>query len=140
MITIKQAAWTAMLNHARTAYPKECCGILVGAENGNGRVATMAVASPNVYQGDQKDRFDLDPRAFLAADKMARAQGLQVLGFFHSHPDCDAYFSRTDLENSWPSYSNVVMSIKDGQFSHAACFTVDEERSQATPEELTLPE
>ncbi len=140
MIKIEPAAWRVMLDHARAAYPKECCGILVGADSADGRVASIAVTSANVYQGDQKDRFDLDPRAFLQADKLARAEGLQVLGFFHSHPDCDAYFSATDLANSWPSYSNVVMSIKNGDYSHAACFTVDEDRTAATPEPLTLPE
>ena len=140
MIKIEPAAWQVMVDHARAAYPKECCGILVGTEDASGRVATVAVTSRNVYEGDQKDRFDLDPRAFLQADKMARTDGLQVLGFFHSHPDCDAYFSSTDLANSWPSYSNVVLSIKGGGYSHAACFTVDEDRTKATPEELTLPE
>ena len=140
MITIEQSAWQVMLDHARAAFPKECCGILVGRDDGDGRIATVAVASRNVYEGDQKDRFDLDPRAFLQADKQARTSGLQVLGFFHSHPDCDAYFSATDLANSWPTYSNVVMSIKGGLYSHSACFTVDEDRSKATPEELILPE
>jgi proteasome lid subunit RPN8/RPN11 len=137
MIRINSDPWQAMLHHAHAAYPRECCGLLLGTLTGDDeRVATVAIPCRNAYEGDQSDRFTIDPADQLAAQKRARAEDLEVLGFFHSHPDCDAYFSATDLANSWPWYSNVVLSVKDGQFSHAACFRANDDQTQSTEEQL----
>jgi len=75
----------------------------------------------------------------LEADKKARTAGLDLIGIFHSHPDCDAYFSKTDLENSCPWYSFVVLSVKSGKFDHAASFLPNPDQTAAEKEELTWP-
>jgi len=75
----------------------------------------------------------------LEADKKARAAGLDLIGIFHSHPDCDAYFSKTDLENSCPWYSFVVLSVKGGKFDHANSFLPNAEQTIAEKEELIWP-
>ena len=137
MIRIEEAAWQAMLSHARNAYPKECCGILLGVElEGGERLVTSAYASRNAYEGDQSDRFLIDPRDQVKANLKSRAEGIDILGFFHSHPDCDAYFSATDLKNSWPWYSNVVLSIRGGEFADAKAFRANEDQSQSEHEKL----
>lgn len=128
-----------MVTHAESAFPKECCGILLGTDVGGVREATIAVACRNAYEGEQKDRFQLDPREQIAADRKARDLGIDVLGFFHSHPDCDAYFSVTDLKNSWPWYSNVVMSVQAGKYDHAKAFIANSDQTSADSEELVLP-
>jgi proteasome lid subunit RPN8/RPN11 len=81
----------------------------------------------------------LRPEDLLAADKKARAAGLDLIGIFHSHPDCDAYFSKTDLENSCPWYSFVVISVKNGKFDHANSFLPNAEQTDAPKEELIWP-
>jgi proteasome lid subunit RPN8/RPN11 len=140
MIRIEPQAWTAMLDHAHRAFPKECCGIMVGKMDGDARTVSKAVACINVYEGDQKDRFLIDPKDQMRTQREADADGLDVVGFFHSHPDCDAYFSSTDLAHSWPFYSNVVMSVQQGAFHHARSFVVDIEQSKAEPEDLQFPQ
>jgi proteasome lid subunit RPN8/RPN11 len=60
-----------------------------------------------------------------------------LIGIFHSHPDCDAYFSTTDLKNSCPWYSFVVLSIQNGKFDHAKSFLPDADQTGAENEELT---
>ena len=65
--------------------------------------------------------------------------GLDLIGIFHSHPDCDAYFSKTDLENSCPWYSFVVLSIKSGKFDHANSFLPNADQTAAEKEELIWP-
>lgn len=139
MLKIDHEPWSAMLQHARSAYPKECCGILLGNLDGETRTVTAAVPCRNAYDGDQSDRFLIEPVDQLAAQKRARVDGLEVLGFFHSHPDCDAYFSATDLANSWPWYSNVVVSIVNGEFNRAACFRANDDQTASEPEELIHP-
>ena len=63
MIRIEEAAWQVMLDHARQAYPRECCGMLLGVEQADGeRVVSSAFPSRNAYEGDQSDRFLIDPR------------------------------------------------------------------------------
>jgi proteasome lid subunit RPN8/RPN11 len=139
MIRIDPQAWRVMVQHARMTYPKECCGILRGAE-GEVREIVEAIPCENVYTGDQKDRFLVDPKQLLAAEKKEFADGLSVLGFYHSHPDCGAYFSDTDRTNTWSHYSNVVLSVRNGEFADAACFRVNEDRTKAIPEEMSYGE
>jgi proteasome lid subunit RPN8/RPN11 len=140
MIRIEETAWQVMLDHAREAYPRECCGILLGVEQANGeRVVTSAFPCRNAYEGDQGDRFVIDPRDQVRATLKSRSEEIDILGFFHSHPDCAAYFSATDLKNSWPWYSNVVLSIRQGKIAGAAAFRANEDQSQSEPEELLYP-
>ena len=141
MIRIDGPAWQAMLDHAIAAYPRECCGILIGAETAAGeRFVRRAVLLTNAYEGDQSDRFEIAPKDQLRADREARAESLDVLGFFHSHPDHGMYFSATDLKHSWPWYSNVVLSIRQGVFDTAGSFRANDSQTEAVPEELVWPE
>ena len=139
MIRIEPDAWAVMVDHARSAFPRECCGVMLGSEDADGgRVVSLAIPCRNAYEGDQKDRFLIDPKDQLGADRKARELGLTVLGFFHSHPNEASYFSATDLKNSWPWYSNVVLSIRDGQFSEAKSFIANDTQTAADPEPLTF--
>ncbi len=127
-----------MVAHAEATFPNECCGVMVGRTDEAGKKqVTGAVAMENAYKGVQEDRYEIRPEDLLAADKGARAEGLDLIGIFHSHPDCDAYFSKTDLENSCPWYSFVVLSIKKGKFDHAASFLPNADQTAAEKEDLT---
>jgi proteasome lid subunit RPN8/RPN11 len=129
-----------MLEHAIQAYPHECCGILLGrADHSGQRVVSIAVPCRNAWQGEQSERFLIDPRDQLAAARRARNENLDVLGFFHSHPDYRVSFSEHDLKNSWPGYSNIVLSIEKGEFQAAAAFRADAAQTLATREELIHP-
>ncbi|MBI4909544.1 MAG: M67 family metallopeptidase [Acidobacteria bacterium] len=136
MIRIEPTAWAAMVAHAREAYPRECCGAMLGSENANGRLVTVTRPMRNAFEGAQEDTYQLDPAEQLAVEKEARAQGLSVVGIFHSHPDCDAYFSKRDLQNSCPWYSFVVLSIQKGEFHHANSFLPNFDQTAAEQEQL----
>jgi proteasome lid subunit RPN8/RPN11 len=132
MIKIEKTAWESMVAHVESTYPKEGCGVMLGAN----QVTTQAVPLPNSYSGPQEDFFVLDPKDLAQADKQAREAGLGIIGIFHSHPDCDAYFSKRDLEHSCPWYSYVVLSVKHGRFDHANSYRPDFDASAAPKEEL----
>ncbi|HEX6546453.1 MAG TPA: Mov34/MPN/PAD-1 family protein, partial [Bryobacteraceae bacterium] len=100
---------------------------------------TSAIKLRNSFSGSQEARYELKPEDLLEADRAAREQQLDVIGIFHSHPDCDAYFSETDLKNSCPWYSFVVLSIKGGKFDHANSFLPDWEQTKADKEDLIWP-
>ena len=132
MIRIEKSAWDTIVSHAEKTFPKECCGVMVGS---NG-VVHQAVALPNVYTGPQEDFFVMDPKDLHREDVRAREAGHEIVGVFHSHPNCDAYFSKRDLENSCPWFSYVILSIKNGRFDHAASYRPDFDQKEAPKEDL----
>ena len=136
MIEIEREPWQAMVSHAETTYPNECCGAMLGRIGESGKLVTQAVPLENAFSGEQRERYELRPEDLMAADRAARERGLDLIGLFHSHPDCDAYFSETDLKNSCPWYSFVVLSIKSGRFDHANSFLPDLDQTRADKEEL----
>jgi proteasome lid subunit RPN8/RPN11 len=112
---------------------------MLGTVDGDQKVVRVAVALQNAFSGGQEERYELRQEDLLWADAEARRQGMDLVGIFHSHPDCDAYFSKTDLENSCPWYSFVVLSIQKGEFHHANSFLPDADQTVAVPEELQYP-
>jgi proteasome lid subunit RPN8/RPN11 len=132
MIRINKPAWEIMVSHVEKTFPKEGCGLMIGSDG----VVQEAVPVPNSYTGPQEDFFVIDPKDLHRVDRESRERGLDVLGVFHSHPDCDAYFSKRDLEHSCPWFSYVVLSIKKGRFDHAASYRPDFDQTEAPKEEL----
>ena len=139
MIEIEQKPWQAMVLHAERSYPNECCVAMLCHILPERKVVVEAVSLPNVWAGQQGDRYQLRPQDLLDAEKQARLKGLDLIGIFHSHPDADAYFSETDLKNSCPWYSFVVLSINNGRFDHAGSFLPDPDQTKAEKEELICP-
>ncbi len=137
MIRIQPTPWDQMVAHARAIYPNECVGAMLGSSANGAKVVSEAMRMENVHDGPQAERYVLDQKALLAADAQARARRLELIGIYHSHPDCDAYFSETDLKNSCPWYSFVVLSIKQGEFDHANSWLPDPDQIRADKEELT---
>jgi proteasome lid subunit RPN8/RPN11 len=136
MIRIEPEPWAAMVAHARAIYPDECCGAMLGSTDGDSKTVRQAIALENAFEGAQAARYELRTADLLAADKAARERQMDVIGIYHSHPDCDAYFSATDLRNSCPWYSFVVLSIQKGEFHHANCFLPNVDQTDAPKEEL----
>jgi len=136
MIRIESEAWAAMVRHAREAYPNECCGAMLGSIEDSAKAVQVAMPLENAFEGAQAARYELRPQDLLAADKAARERSMDLIGIYHSHPDCDAYFSRTDLQNSCPWYSFVVLSIQKGEFHHANSWLPNFDQTEAAKEEL----
>ncbi|HJZ98324.1 MAG TPA: M67 family metallopeptidase [Candidatus Solibacter sp.] len=137
MIRIETGPWAAMVSHARATYPNECCGAMLGVIAGDTKTVRESMALENSFEGVQAARYELRPEDLLKADRAARNRGMDLIGIYHSHPDCDAYFSKTDLENSCPWYSFVVLSIRKGEFDHANSWLPNAEQTAADKEELS---
>lgn len=139
MIEVDTNPWQVMILHAERTYPNECCGAMLGHIRGNDKQVVDAVPLENSFSGEQNARYELKPEDLLQAERAARARGLDLIGIFHSHPDCDAYFSQTDLKHSCPWYSFVVLSVYNGKFDHAKSFLPDADQTRAENEELIWP-
>ncbi len=137
MIRIEPEPWAAMVAHAQETYPNECCGAMLGSTDGERKMVRVSMRLRNAFEGAQAARYELRPEDLLAADKAAREHRMDLIGIYHSHPDCDAYFSRTDLQNSCPWYSFVVLSIQKGEFHHANSWLPNVDQTEAAKEELS---
>ena len=137
MIRIEAEPWQVMLAHARETYPNECCGAMLGELDDGSKIVSVAMPLENAFAGARAARYELSPEDLLAADRAARERNLDLIGIYHSHPDCDAYFSTTDLKNSCPWYSFVVLSIRKGEFDHANSWLPNADQTEAAKEELS---
>jgi proteasome lid subunit RPN8/RPN11 len=135
MIEIEAEPWRAMVTHAEAIYPDECCGVMLGSVD-EAKIVRQAVALDNVAEGSHRARYELSPDDLFRAQREARVRGMDVIGIYHSHPDCGAYFSDTDLKNSCPWYSFVVLSIHNGKFDHANSWLPDADQTRAEKEEM----
>jgi proteasome lid subunit RPN8/RPN11 len=137
MIEIDRQPWAEMVAHAEATYPNECCGAMLGSIDGAQKSVRVSLRLDNAASGSQRSYYELRPEDLLRADRQARERKMDLIGIYHSHPDCDAYFSQTDLKNSCPWYSFVVLSVQKGRFDHANSWLPNAEQTAAEKEELT---
>ena len=106
---IARDAFDSAVAHAHEAAPAECCGLLIGRE---GRIVS-AVRARNLQE--EMDRFLIDPKDHIEALRNARAQGLEILGFYHSHPHSAAQPSLADLEEaSYRDHLHLIVGLVSG--------------------------
>jgi proteasome lid subunit RPN8/RPN11 len=108
-----------ILHLAEASAPDECCGMLLGRASLPGQPATVvsAAAAQNLEAGHSQRRFRIAPAAVAQASQVARAQGLELLGFFHSHPRGIAAPSEEDIAeaSAWPGYYHIIAAPTDAQ-------------------------
>jgi proteasome lid subunit RPN8/RPN11 len=113
------------------AYPNECCGILIGEIDQSGvKIVKHAEAISNAFEDDEQyHRFLITPEDMLHAEKTARVMKLDVIGFYHSHPDCPAAPSDYDRDHALPFYSYVIVSVKKGEAKELTSWELTADRT-----------
>jgi proteasome lid subunit RPN8/RPN11 len=99
--------------HAAETYPYECFGFLVGVFESGGLVHRV-VRGTNLNT-ERVDRFQMDPKEFVQVEKKADDEALNVIGFYHSHPDWPAIPSQTDITWAWEGSYYVIVSVHEGR-------------------------
>ncbi len=135
-LRIPPAAGREIHDHLLAAYPEESCGVLIGRESDGAREVERVVRCENRRPDARGTRYLIAPEQFLAADREARAAGLEVLGFFHSHPDHPAEPSAFDLEHAWPYYSYLIVSVSSGAAAVQRCWRLRDDRSRFEAERV----
>jgi proteasome lid subunit RPN8/RPN11 len=103
-----------VLRHAEKDYPMECCGVLLGQAEPDGASVTRVVPTRNQQFGRPHDRYEISPQDLLQAMRLARKEGVEVIGYYHSHPDRMAIPSSTDESSAWPEVSYVIVAVEKG--------------------------
>jgi proteasome lid subunit RPN8/RPN11 len=132
-IVLRQDVNAAIRAHGRDAFPHECCGALLGKDG----VVHEAYALPNTTEEGPRRRFLVRPDDYRAAEKRARETGLELLGFYHSHPDHPARPSQYDLDHAWPSFSYVIVSVMSGADQALTSWQLKDDRSAFDEEPVT---
>ncbi len=144
-----------MMIHAEQTYPDECCGLLLGhrADRVGLSIKSLLEVYPTVNaweahqqafvsadaQSTTRRRYAIDPQVLLTAQKSARNSGLEIIGFYHSHPDQPAVPSECDRVWAWPFYSYIIIAVHQGRAQDLQSWELGDERHVFQLEDLRSP-
>ncbi|HEX5481125.1 MAG TPA: M67 family metallopeptidase [Terriglobia bacterium] len=144
----------AIGSHGAREYPNECCGAMLGVETGGVKEVRELAALKNIRQDfargqelipltaleteSERNRFLIDPKDLVQVEKQARNRGLDIIGFYHSHPDHPARPSAYDRDHAFPWYSYVIITVEAGKPGPYASWVLREDRSQFDEEEIRI--
>ncbi|MGC1870071.1 MAG: M67 family metallopeptidase [Acidobacteriaceae bacterium] len=112
MLRMGQAQYDAIRSHGEETYPNECCGVLLGHVEEDGNTVIDAVSAENTRSDSAHNRYNIAPQELIRIQQQARRRGLEIVGFYHSHPDHPAEWSKTDLEEAhWIGCSYVITRV-----------------------------
>jgi len=118
------------------AYPGECCGILAGQA---GEVKDVLRVVPLLNRRtDDPHRYLIGPEDLRRVEAEVRHDGLEVLGYYHSHPDHPAVPSAFDMEHAWPWYSYIIVQVNRGSAAELASWVLEDDRSSMQAESVSV--
>lgn len=140
-LAIEPGARRAIEAHAVDGYPHEIVGILAG-DRGTGRI-TAAEPLQNTNTDRAADRYQVDPLALMKAERALESQGLDIVGYYHSHPDHPAMYSDTDRDLALPHMAYLIASVRssDGppRVAELRSWRLRDDRSEMDEDALLLP-
>ena len=128
MLKIPDSISQEIRRHGEETYPLECCGVLLGEVDldVNERRVSLAIRCGNMRTDSAHNRYLIDDKELLAAQKTARERGEDIVGFYHSHPDHPAQWSQTDFaEAHWIGCSYVITAVAKGKAEITNSFLLD---------------
>jgi proteasome lid subunit RPN8/RPN11 len=136
-LIIKQELIEQLQKHALETYPFECCGFVFGSDQKEGRFITEVQPVANSKAGDQRRRFEIDPRDYLQAERYALNQDLVLLGIYHSHPDHPAVPSEHDLKQAVPFFSYLILATQKNRVDNITSWQLNQ-RGQFEEENIEI--
>jgi len=124
-LTIGAAVDAGIRAHGQQTYPHECCGALLGRDN---RVTDL-LELPNTTEEGPRRRFLVRPSDYRQAEGRATELGVELLGFYHSHPDHPARPSQYDLDHAWPTFAYIIVAVAQGAATDMTVWYLKDDRS-----------
>lgn len=115
MLKLCEQVYDAIRHYGEETYPYECCGVLLGRSADGVNEVEEAVPAGNTRTDSARNRYQIAPQELVKIQRQGRERGLDIVGFYHSHPDHPAQWSKTDFaEAHWIGCSYVITSVNDG--------------------------
>jgi len=127
-----------LVEHAHRAYPAECCGSLIGRPDGAATIVQRCFPAENIAQADRRRSYQIDWRSLFNAFREARAAGLRVVGFYHSHPDGSAEPSVRDQAEAWIDHPYLIVSLHPPQRPRITCWRRRGDQTRMLPQRVEI--
>ena len=116
MLRIQFSDYESLRRHGERTYPHECCGVLLGRSVDGVNIVEEVVEAGNTRTDSAHNRYHIAPIELVRIQRQARAKLLDIVGFYHSHPDHPAQWSTTDIaEAHWLGCSYVITRVALGK-------------------------
>ena len=142
MLRLSFADYEALRAHGEETYPHECCGIMLGKSDADGNVVRQLLRAGNTRTDSAHNRYHIAPEELIRAQREGRKTGLDIVGFYHSHPDHPAQWSKTDFADAhWLGCSYVITAIEQGHAKTTNSFLLtgaSEDEKSFTDEALEI--
>ena len=138
MLKLNEQVYDAIRRHGEESYPYECCGVLLGQSVNGVNEVEDAVRAGNVRTDSARNRYQIAPQELIKIQRQGRERGMDVVGFYHSHPDHPARWSKTDFaEAHWLGCSYVITAVEEGvaQSTNSFLLTGTSEEDKAFEDE-----
>ena len=123
--------------YGEAAYPAECCGALAGRVQGGDKDVVRLAPAVN-RRTDDPHRYLIAPDDLRRLEAGLKREGLEIVGYYHSHPDHPAVPSAFDTQHAWPWYSYLIVRVEGGRGREAASWTLDDEQPVMRSESLEV--
>jgi proteasome lid subunit RPN8/RPN11 len=138
MLKLNEQVYDAIRRHGEETYPYECCGVLLGRSAGGVNEVDEAVRAGNTRIDSPHNRYQIASQELVKIQRLSRERGLDIVGFYHSHPDHPARWSKTDFaEAHWIGCSYVITAVDEGvaQATNSFLLTGTQEEDKAFEDE-----
>ncbi|HVM61395.1 MAG TPA: M67 family metallopeptidase [Verrucomicrobiae bacterium] len=129
--------------HLESGYPNEACGVMLGKDGVITEVVSVdneRTEQPASGGESARNRYLIDPLAYMKIERDADKRGLEVIGIYHSHPDVAARPSQFDADNAWPSFSYLIVSVAKGKAVESNSWRLRDDRSGFDQEAVEISE
>ena len=133
---ITREAYEEVRAHASDGYPYEVCGMLISGRGGGMVTQTRRVRNTMVERA--RDRYEMDPRDQIRIQRECDDAGLEIKGYYHSHPDHPARASITDSQRSWAGPVYLIVSCVEGRVVDGNAFVAERDGGPMRPEALEV--
>jgi len=138
LLKVSEELSSGIRAHGVETYPQECCGALLGRDGEDGREVLALVPLMNRRDDSPRNRFSITPEDVRQAEQNAKEHGLELIGWYHSHPDSPARPSEYDREHAWPWYSYIIVRSEAQGTREMTSWRLSDDRASFAPEAIEI--
>lgn len=138
MVTIKKEHIDQINRHGEKTYNEECCGALLGDINGESHNIVELIEFYNERGENRERRYLITPEQYRKSEQAADDKGLELLGFYHSHPDHPSKPSQFDTDHALPWFLYMIVSVKKGKAEKLTSWKLKEDRSEFDEQKINV--